>query len=91
MEDEDVVMEEEEENPVVPPVPSLPPKAQPRMLTVLETLTGQERQPAPLPDEESNEALQGVVSLLRGTVERGEGNSALVTGPRGAGKTRVRP
>jgi origin recognition complex subunit 4 len=67
----------------------LPSAAQPHVRRILETLTGREAEPAPLPDEAGNDTLQGIVSLLRGTVERGEGNSALVTGPRGAGKTRV--
>lgn len=67
----------------------LPPNARQHVLRILSTLTGSDRQPSPFDNEEDNEALQGLVSLLRGTVERGEGNSALVTGPRGVGKTRV--
>lgn len=35
-------------------------------------------------------ALQQLTALLTGTVGRGEGNSCLVMGPRGSGKTRVR-
>lgn len=35
-------------------------------------------------------ALEELSSLLRGTVLRGEGNSCLLIGPRGSGKTRVR-
>lgn len=35
-------------------------------------------------------SLQSLVSLLQGSTERGEGNSCLVLGPRGSGKSRVR-
>lgn len=70
-------------------VAPLPSHARPHVLRILSTLTGSEKEPAPFVDEEGNEALQGLVSLLRGTVERGEGNSALVTGPRGVGKSKV--
>lgn len=72
-----------------PTVAPLPVNARPHVLRILATLTGSEGEPAPFDNEEDNEALQGLVSLLRGTVERGEGNSALITGPRGVGKTRV--
>jgi origin recognition complex subunit 4 len=72
-----------------PSVAPLPATARPHVLRILATLTGTEREPAPFEKEEDNEALQGLVALLKGTVERGEGNSALVTGPRGVGKTRV--
>lgn len=72
-----------------PSVAPLPVNARSHVLRILASLTGSEREPAPFDNEEDNEALQGLVSLLRGTVERGEGNSALVTGPRGVGKTRV--
>lgn len=34
--------------------------------------------------------LQSLISLLQGSTERGEGNSCLVLGPRGSGKSRVR-
>ncbi len=43
----------------------------------------------PVP-EADNDGLQGVLNLLRGTVDRGEGNSCLVLGVKGCGKTRVR-
>ncbi|KAJ9091692.1 hypothetical protein QFC19_008983 [Naganishia cerealis] len=43
----------------------------------------------PTPDEEKNEALMQLVNLLTGTVERGEGNSCLVLGAKGSGKTRT--
>lgn len=45
--------------------------------------------PPPFEDEEHNETLQGILNLMKGTVERGEGNSAIVVGPRGSGKTRT--
>jgi origin recognition complex subunit 4 len=69
----------------------LPAGARPHVLRILYTLTSQNigSFPAPCVDEESNDALQGLLTLLKGTVERGEGNSALVVGPRGVGKTRV--
>lgn len=38
---------------------------------------------------DENEALTQLVNLLRGTVDRGEGNSCLVVGAKGSGKTRV--
>lgn len=61
------------------------------LLHMLGTLTGRADlpRPPPFPQEETNETLRGLVNLLQGTVERGEGNSALVVGPRGSGKSRV--
>ncbi|KLO14955.1 hypothetical protein SCHPADRAFT_902813 [Schizopora paradoxa] len=44
------------------------------------------------PDDEdvvNNLALKQLTDLMRGTVERGEGNSCLVLGPAGSGKTRI--
>ncbi|WWD19842.1 hypothetical protein CI109_104309 [Kwoniella shandongensis] len=72
-------------------VPSLPELARPHVIRILSTLNshGVATNPEPFVDEEKNEALQGLVNLLKGTVERGEGNSALVVGPRGVGKTRT--
>ncbi|EIW72136.1 hypothetical protein TREMEDRAFT_20901, partial [Tremella mesenterica DSM 1558] len=68
----------------------LPQSARKYVLDILANLNGRNvREPAPFIDEEKNEALQGLVGLLKGTVERGEGNSALVVGPRGVGKTRT--
>lgn len=77
--------------PVTDEVQPLPAGARQHVLNVLATLTGQSAltNPPPFHDEDTNEALQGLVNLLRGTVDRGEGNSALVVGPRGSGKTRV--
>ena len=73
-------------------IAGLPVKARPHVLSILSTLTFQNiaLDPPPFFDEDTNEALAGLVNLLRATVERGEGNSALVVGPRGVGKTRVR-
>lgn len=58
---------------------------------MLNTLTSQNisTNPPPFDDEERNETLHGVLNLMKGTVERGEGNSAIVVGPRGSGKTRT--
>jgi origin recognition complex subunit 4 len=73
-------------NPIPPPA-----GARPHVLQILSTLTARHvaSNPPAFDDEASNEALQGLVNLLKGTVERGEGNSALLVGPRGVGKTRV--
>lgn len=70
---------------------SILPGARPYLHKILSTLTsaGTSMDPSPFPDESTHEALQGLVNLLRGTVERGEGNSALIVGARGVGKTRV--
>ena len=69
----------------------LPPSARAHMINILSTLTSQSTSihPPPFANEESNEPLHGLLNILRGTVERGEGNSALVVGARGVGKTRV--
>ncbi|WVQ82514.1 hypothetical protein IAT38_004643 [Cryptococcus sp. DSM 104549] len=69
----------------------LPEVARPDVQRIIATLSsrGVEDSPPPFDDEESNEALHGVVNLLKGTVERGEGNSAIVVGPRGSGKSRT--
>jgi origin recognition complex subunit 4 len=66
--------------------------ARQHLAAILHTITSQQvsSDPPPFQDEDKNEALQGLLKLLQGTVDRGEGNSALVTGPRGVGKTRVR-
>lgn len=58
---------------------------------MLNTLTSQNVSinPPPFEDEDHNETLRGVLNLMKGTVERGEGNSAIVVGPRGSGKTRT--
>ncbi len=75
----------------VAPVVPLPASARPHVLQILSTLTSQSitTNPPAVIDEENNEALQGLLNLFKGTVERGEGNSALVVGARGAGKTHV--
>ncbi|WVQ77021.1 hypothetical protein IAR50_006700 [Cryptococcus sp. DSM 104548] len=69
----------------------LPDYAEPVLRTILNTLNsrGSDRDPPPFLDEDKNEALQGILNLIKGTVDRGEGNSALVVGPRGSGKTRT--
>ncbi|WVQ94919.1 hypothetical protein IAU59_002005 [Kwoniella sp. CBS 9459] len=69
----------------------LPEGAKPYLRRILADLTSQNvaTDPPPFEKEETNEPLMGVVNLLKGTVERGEGNSALVVGPRGVGKTRT--
>jgi origin recognition complex subunit 4 len=43
------------------------------------------------PASSETESVLGLTSLLTGTVERGEGNSCLLIGARGSGKTRVSP
>ena len=75
------------------PVIPLPVSARPHVLQILSILTSQSIgvDPPAFIDEEKNDALQGLMNLLRGTVERGEGNSALVIGARGVGKTRASP
>lgn len=67
--------------------------ARQNIIKILSTITSQHvsTDPPPFQDEDQNEALQGLLKLLQGTVDRGEGNSAMVTGPRGVGKTRVCP
>ncbi|WVW86384.1 hypothetical protein I302_108430 [Kwoniella bestiolae CBS 10118] len=85
---DDIVMEDEETS---RSTVELPRSAKMYLWKVLSTLTSQNISidPPPFVDEEKNEALNGIVNLLKGTVERGEGNSALVVGPRGVGKTRT--
>lgn len=78
-----VPMPEPEPAPVTQAARPLLPQARRRIVDVLATLNGR------LTEPEDSEALTGLVALLSGTVVRGEGNSCLVTGPRGAGKTRV--
>jgi origin recognition complex subunit 4 len=84
----DMVELEEE---TVSAVSPLSPFARLHVANILSTITSQSisSDPGPFHDEVQNEALQGLLKLLQGTVERGEGNSAIVTGPRGVGKTRV--
>ena len=68
----------------------LPTTARPLILKILSTLNSSDiPKPQAFAKEEQNDALNGLVNLLKGTVERGEGNSALVVGSRGVGKTRV--
>ena len=69
----------------------LPTTARSHVINILSTLTSKlvGQTPPAFADEETNGALNGLVNLLKGTVERGEGNSALIVGSRGVGKTRV--
>jgi hypothetical protein len=62
-----------------------------RLNDILENLLAPpSRTPRPFANEgPENEALTSLVNLLRGTAERGEGNSCLVVGSKGSGKTRV--
>lgn len=72
---------------------ALTPFARKVLRTVISNLAGchTNTPPAPMkPEEEKNEALMQLVNLLKGTVERGEGNSCLILGAKGSGKTRVR-
>lgn len=84
---EEVIEEDEELEDMLP----LPGGAEGFVRGILDTLTGRRIafDPPPFANEGSNEALTGLLNLLKGTVERGEGNSALLTGARGVGKTRV--
>ena len=77
--------------PIARQIDPLSPGARILMLDVLGTLSGRgiAHDPPPFANEDKNEALSGVVHLLKGTVERGEGNSALLVGARGVGKSRV--
>jgi hypothetical protein len=72
----------------------LPPGARPYLEHTMAILTGSRDMagggPMPFEAEQANETLHTLTNVLRGTVCRGEGNSALLVGPRGAGKTRVR-
>ncbi|WWD03936.1 hypothetical protein V865_001994 [Kwoniella europaea PYCC6329] len=90
-EDSDIVMDDDGEQKSIKQIEQLPKSARMYLKNVLATLTSQgtSTNPPPFVDEEKNEALIGIVNLLKGTVERGEGNSALVVGPRGVGKTRT--
>lgn len=78
----DVFVQPEERTSDIMPLPAA---GRAHVLHMLRILTGKDHARV----GEDGEALQGLISLLNGTVERGEGNSALLTGPRGAGKTMV--
>ncbi|WVN89164.1 uncharacterized protein L203_104380 [Cryptococcus depauperatus CBS 7841] len=62
-------------------------KADLRLMLDILTSRGNMDHPRPMVGEEDNDTLKGVLSLVKGTVERGEGNSCLIVGPRGSGKT----
>jgi origin recognition complex subunit 4 len=71
---------------------ALTPFAQKVLRTVIGNLAGCETYSSSTPmgpEEEMDESLKHLVNLLTGTVERGEGNSCLVLGAKGSGKTRV--
>lgn len=67
------------------------PFIQARLNTILTKLSAPPSwNPAPFATEgPENEALTSLVNLLKGTIERGEGNSCLVVGSKGSGKSRV--
>lgn len=69
----------------------LPDFARSHMADVLSTLTSTHiaDKPKPFRDELQNDTLLSLTKLLQGTIDRSEGNSALIAGPRGSGKTRV--
>ena len=68
-----------------------PPSVLNKLNEILQNLSATpSRTPRPFNNEEAdNEALGSLVRLLKGTGERGEGNSCLVGGSKGSGKTRV--
>lgn len=71
---------------------ALTPFAQKVLRTVIGNLAGCETYSAFTimgSEDEKDESLKHLVNLLTGTVERGEGNSCLVLGAKGSGKTRV--
>lgn len=72
-------------------VDPLPDYARPHILNILSTLTSTSiaDKPKPFHDELQNDTLLSLTKLLQGTIDRSEGNSALLAGPRGSGKTRV--
>ncbi|KAL7411941.1 origin recognition complex subunit 4 C-terminus-domain-containing protein [Mrakia frigida] len=72
--------------PPAPPAPA-PPKPDPKGKGKAKAFVA----PSALevPAEENEEGVKTLVELLRGTVERGEGNSCLIQGVRGGGKTTV--
>ncbi|WWC72232.1 uncharacterized protein I206_106194 [Kwoniella pini CBS 10737] len=88
--DEDIIMMDDIQDEKLVST-EIPKSAKLYLRRVLSTLNSQDAvmNPPPFLDEEKNESLTGIVNLLKGTVERGEGNSALVVGPRGVGKTRT--
>jgi origin recognition complex subunit 4 len=67
------------------------PFIQARLNTILSNLSAPPSwNPPPFATEgPENEALTSLVNLLRGTIGRGEGNSCLVVGSKGSGKSRV--
>lgn len=88
---------EVQDHPTEPPaapsaaVNQVSPFIQARLNTILSNLSAPPSwNPTPFATEgPENEALTSLVNLLRGTIERGEGNSCLVVGSKGSGKSRV--
>lgn len=75
-----------------PSSPMLTPFAKRVLRTVISNLAGCDSYSTsgPMtPEEEKDDSLRHLVNLLTGTVDRGEGNSCLVLGAKGSGKTRV--
>lgn len=91
--DEDMWATDQPEKTLSKSVDPLPEFARPYIAEVLSTLTSTNiaNKPKPFHDELQNDTLLNLIKLLQGTIDRAEGNSALIAGPRGSGKTRVRP
>ncbi|WRT70018.1 uncharacterized protein IL334_007011 [Kwoniella shivajii] len=89
--DQDIRMDNETEQGQINTGITIPISVKSYLKHVLGTITSHNinRNPPPFAEESKNEPLTGLINLLKGTVERGEGNSALVVGPRGVGKTRT--
>lgn len=92
---EDLIVQEE---PLEPPTPatttvnqSVAPFIQEKLNRILSNLSAPPSwDPEPFETEgPENEALTSLVNLLSGTIGRGEGNSCLVVGSKGSGKSRV--
>ncbi|KAG8962721.1 hypothetical protein FRC03_003875, partial [Tulasnella sp. 419] len=66
-----------------PPVLSLPPDG------ISSPTKGKGKGKEPIKESSTPQATDTLTALLKGTTERGEGNSCLVMGPRGSGKSRV--
>jgi origin recognition complex subunit 4 len=81
----------EPQSPPLAAVNQVSPYIQARLNTILTKLSAPPSwNPPPFATEgPDNEALTSLVNLLRGTIERGEGNSCLVVGSKGSGKSRV--
>jgi origin recognition complex subunit 4 len=89
--EEEMFVDDQPEKPLSKSVDPLPESARPYITEILTTLTSTKiaDKPKPFHDELQNDTLLSLTKLLQGTIDRSEGNSALITGPRGSGKTRV--